>query len=51
MTRPLREARISSAAIGANAETMRRAVPTRHAMAIVKADGYGHGAVTAARAA
>ncbi len=51
MTRPLREARISPAAIGANAETVRRAVPTPHAMAIVKADGYGHGAVTAARAA
>ncbi|MBA4248246.1 MAG: alanine racemase [Microbacterium sp.] len=51
MTRPLREARISASAIGANAEAMRRLVPTRHTMAIVKADGYGHGAVTAARAA
>ncbi len=51
MTRPLREARISSSAIGANAEAMRHVVPTRHSMAIVKADGYGHGAITAARAA
>ncbi len=42
---------MSAAAIAANAETMRRLVPTRHSMAIVKADGYGHGAVTAARAA
>ena len=51
MTRPLREARISSSAIGANAETMRTLVKTSHTMAIVKADGYGHGAVIAARAA
>ncbi|MDX2026021.1 alanine racemase [Microcella sp.] len=51
MTRPLREARISSSAIAANAEAMRRLVPTPHTMAIVKADGYGHGAITAARAA
>lgn len=51
MTRPLRESRISAVAIGANTEAMRRLVPTRHTMAIVKADGYGHGAVTAARAA
>lgn len=51
MTRPLREARISAAAISENTAAMRRLVPTAHAMAIVKADGYGHGAVTAARAA
>lgn len=51
MTRPLRESRISPSAIGANAEALRRLVPTAHSMAIVKADGYGHGAVTAARAA
>jgi len=51
MTRPLREARISVTAIGENAAALRRLVPTRHTMAIVKADGYGHGAVTAARAA
>ncbi|MFN4003045.1 alanine racemase [Microcella sp.] len=51
MTGPLREARISAVAISANTATLRRLVPTTHAMAIVKADGYGHGAVTAARAA
>ncbi|WP_439565236.1 alanine racemase [Microcella sp.] len=51
MSRPLREARISATAIGENAATMRRLVGTPHTMAIVKADGYGHGAITAARAA
>lgn len=51
MTGPLREARIDAEAISANTELLRRRVPTAHAMAIVKADGYGHGAVTAARAA
>lgn len=51
MSRPLREARISASAIGDNAVTLRRLVPTPHSMGIVKADGYGHGAVTAARAA
>jgi alanine racemase len=51
MTRPLREARIWAGAIGQNAGTMRGLAPSTHAMAIVKADGYGHGAVTAARAA
>lgn len=51
MSAPLRESRISVAALGHNAELLRRRVPTPHAMAVVKADGYGHGAVTAARAA
>lgn len=51
MTGPLREARISAESISVNAASMRRLVPTAHSMAIVKADGYGHGAVTAARAA
>jgi alanine racemase len=51
MTGPLREARIDAGAISANAALLRRRIPTPHAMAIVKADGYGHGAVTAARAA
>jgi alanine racemase len=51
MTAVLREARIDAAAIGANAALLRQRIPTPHAMAIVKADGYGHGAVTAARAA
>ncbi|MDO9589907.1 MAG: alanine racemase, partial [Microcella sp.] len=47
----MREARISSSALAENAEVLRRRVPTAHTMAVVKADGYGHGAVTAARAA
>lgn len=49
--RPFREARISPAAIAHNVETMRRLAPADHTMAVVKADGYGHGAITAARAA
>lgn len=51
MTAPLREARIDAGAITANAALLRARIPTTHGMAIVKADGYGHGAVTAARAA
>ena len=51
MTRPFREARIDVNAIAHNTERMRRAAPTPHFMAVVKADGYGHGAVRAARAA
>jgi alanine racemase len=49
--RPMREARISIDAIAHNVQEIRRLAPTRHLMAVVKADGYGHGAVTAARAA
>ena len=49
--RPFREARISVDAIAHNVALLRRAAPTRHLMAVVKADGYGHGAVTVARAA
>jgi len=49
--RPFREARISIDAIAHNVELLRRAAPTPHLMAVVKADGYGHGAVTVARAA
>ncbi|UYN83333.1 MAG: alanine racemase [Microcella sp.] len=51
MNGPLREARISTAAITGNTELLRARIATRHAMAVVKADGYGHGAVAAARAA
>ena len=51
MTRELREARIDLAAISANVETLRRIAGTPHTMAVVKADGYGHGAAQAARAA
>lgn len=49
--RPFREARIAIDAIAHNVELLRRLAPSRHLMAVVKADGYGHGAVTAARVA
>lgn len=51
MRTPLREAVIDRAAISANVVTLRSLAPTAHAMAVVKADGYGHGALPAARAA
>lgn len=51
MTRPLREAKIHLDAISANVETLRRIAATPHTMAVVKADGYGHGAAQVARAA
>ncbi|HSV66989.1 MAG TPA: alanine racemase [Mycobacteriales bacterium] len=44
------EARIDLAAIRANVETLRAATPA-DVLAVVKADGYGHGLVPAARAA
>lgn len=50
-SRPLREATIDLDAIASNVETMRRSAGTAHFLAVVKADGYGHGAVNAARAA
>ncbi len=50
MTRPLREARIDLGAISRNVELLRTAADSP-AMVVVKADGYGHGAVRAARAA
>ncbi|HEV7955957.1 MAG: alr [Microbacteriaceae bacterium] len=49
--RPMREARVHLDAISANVETLRRLIRTDHAMAVVKARGYGHGAVPSARAA
>ena len=48
MSRPLREARIDIDAIARNVEALRGA---QQAMVIVKANGYGHGAVESARAA
>jgi len=50
-SRPFREARISVDAIARNVVELRRLAPTKHLMAVVKADGYGHGAVPVARAA
>jgi alanine racemase len=49
--RALREAVVDLDAIAHNVETIRRATGIPHFMAVVKADGYGHGAVPAARAA
>jgi alanine racemase len=51
MSRPLREARINLAAISHNVEQLRRTVAVSNAMAIVKANAYGHGAVPSALAA
>jgi alanine racemase len=47
----LREARIDLQAISRNVETIRSAVGGAEVMVVVKADGYGHGAVQSARAA
>ena len=48
MTRPMREALVDVGAIARNVEALRG---TQNAMVIVKANGYGHGAVESARAA
>ncbi len=42
---------VNAAAIEANAATLRRHLGASELMAVVKADGYGHGALTVARAA
>ncbi|MBC7725012.1 MAG: alanine racemase [Burkholderiaceae bacterium] len=49
--RPLREALVDLSAISHNVAALRRATGTGHLMAVVKARGYGHGAVPSARAA
>lgn len=51
MTRPLRRAIVDSGRISANVELLRRLAPAEHTLVVVKANGYGHGAVSAARAA
>ncbi|MET0161453.1 MAG: alanine racemase, partial [Microbacteriaceae bacterium] len=48
---PGREARIDLDAIEHNTRLLRERAGTAHAMAVVKANGYGHGAVESARAA
>ena len=48
---PIREARIDTAAVTANVRRLRAQAGTPEFMAVVKAQGYGHGAVIAARAA
>ena len=46
-----REAVIDLGAVQANVAHLRRLIRTRHTMAVVKANGYGHGAVEVARTA
>lgn len=48
---PTRLAEVDLGAIAANVRRIRAAAGTPHHMAVVKADGYGHGAAAAARAA
>jgi alanine racemase len=47
----LREARIDTGAISRNVQTIRAVVAPAEVMVVVKANGYGHGAVESARAA
>lgn len=47
----MREATVDRAAITANVRRLREIAGTQHTMVVVKADGYGHGAIAAARAA
>lgn len=50
-TAPIRRARIDAGAITDNVRALRKLAGTPEFLAVVKADGYGHGAATAARAA
>lgn len=49
--RPWREASVDLDAVTHNVARLRELVGTEHFVAVVKADGYGHGAVPVARAA
>ena len=51
MSRPMREARVDLGALRANVEFLRAATAPAKCMVVVKAEGYGHGALEAARAA
>ena len=51
MSTPLRRLYVSPSAITANVERLRQLAPARDTMVVVKANGYGHGAELAARAA
>lgn len=51
MTRPLREATVDLSAISRNVATLREQCGLENFLAVVKADGYGHGAAASARAA
>lgn len=48
---PFREAVVDLGAITRNVEHLRSSIGTPHTMAVVKANGYGHGAIESARAA
>lgn len=48
---PFREAVVDLGAITRNVEHLRSTIGTPHTMAVVKANGYGHGAIESARAA
>ena len=50
VTESMREARIFPSAISHNVGVLRRAAGSAGSMIVVKADGYGHGIVTAAQA-
>ena len=49
MTSSMREALIRSQAIAHNVQAIRSATAAAKTLVVVKADGYGHGALTAAR--
>lgn len=51
MTTTLREALIKPRAISHNVEALTSLTPSALTLAVVKANGYGHGAITASRAA
>ena len=51
MSQPMRRALIDAVALSSNVANLRKSAPADHTMVVVKANGYGHGAVTAARAA
>jgi alanine racemase len=51
MTRPVREARIDLGAVRANIATIRALVEPAQIMVVVKAQGYGHGALETAMSA
>ena len=51
MSTPLRRAYVSASAITSNVERLRELAPAKDTMVVVKANGYGHGAELAARAA
>jgi alanine racemase len=51
MSTPLRRLYVSASAITANVERLRKLAPAQDTMVVVKANGYGHGAELAARAA